>query len=78
MLTATAVALREIRRYQKTTELLLQKSPFRRLCKEIAQDHRSELRWQASALDALQEATEAYLVKVFECKFVTIFVTTCG
>ena len=42
------------------------KAPFRRLVREIAQDFRQDMRFQASALFALQEATEAYLVSVFE------------
>ena len=53
------VALREIRRYQKSTELLIRKLPFQRLVREIAQDFKSDLRFQASAIMALQEATEA-------------------
>ncbi|RDB15877.1 histone H3.2 [Hypsizygus marmoreus] len=60
------VALREIRRYQKTTELLIRKLPFQRLVREIAQAYRMDLRFQSSALMALQEAAEAYLVKLFE------------
>jgi histone H3 len=60
------VALREIRRYQKTTELLIRKAPFQRLIREIAQRRRSELRFQISAVQALQEACEAYLVELFE------------
>ena len=60
------VALREIRRYQKTTELLLRKLPFQRLVREIAQDFKSDLRFQSSAVGALQEASEAYLVGLFE------------
>ncbi len=60
------VALREIRRYQKSTELLLRKLPFQRLVREIAQDYRSELRFQSSAIEALQHACEAYLVGLFE------------
>ena len=50
------VALREIRRYQKTTELLLRKMPFQRLVREIAQDFKTDLRFQSSAVMALQEA----------------------
>ncbi|CAO2599253.1 Histone H3 [Lemmus lemmus] len=49
------VALREIRRYQKSTELLIRKLPFQRLVREIS-----------SAVMALQEASEAYLVGLFE------------
>ena len=60
------VALREIRRYQKSTELLIRKLPFQRLVREIAQDFKSDLRFQASAVLALQEAAEAYLVGLFE------------
>src|SRR5271163_347976 len=60
------VALREIRRYQKSTELLIRKLPFQRLVREIAQDFKTDLRFQSSAIGALQEAVEAYLVSLFE------------
>ena len=60
------VALREIRRYQKSTELLIRKEPFSRLVREIAQDHKQDLRFQATAMLANQEAAEAYLVGLFE------------
>ena len=97
------VALREIRRYQKSTELLVRKLPFQRLVRyafvcdclccglvlcvvvarrfphppdtptppphnhsEIAQDFKTDLRFQGSAVLALQESTEAYLVGLFE------------
>ena len=60
------VALREIRRYQKSTELLIRKLPFQRLVREIAQDFKTDLRFQSSAVSALQEASEAYLVGLFE------------
>ena len=62
------VALREIRRYQKSTELLLRKLPFQRIVRKIAQDFdkRGGLRFQSSAVLALQEASEAYLVGLFE------------
>jgi histone H3 len=60
------VALREIRRYQKSTELLIRKLPFQRLVREIAQDFKSDLRFQSSAIGALQESVEAYLVSLFE------------
>ncbi|CAH3187237.1 unnamed protein product [Porites lobata] len=58
--------LREIRRYQKSTELLIRKLPFQRLVREIAQDFKTDLRFQSSAVLALQEASEAYLVGLFE------------
>ena len=83
------VALREIRKYQKSTELLIRKVsqcikpsyrdiqsadlaslfpqlPFQRLVREIAQDFKTDLRFQSSAVLALQEAAEAYLVGLFE------------
>ncbi|EGT33119.1 hypothetical protein CAEBREN_15242 [Caenorhabditis brenneri] len=60
------VALREIRRYQKSNELLIRKLPFQRLVREIAQDYQTDLRFQSSAVMALQEASEAYLVGIFE------------
>ena len=75
------VALREIRRYQKSTELLLRKLPFQRLIREVAQDFKTDLRFQSPAIMALQEACEAYLTALFEdanlcaihAKRVTIF-----
>jgi len=60
------VALREIRQYQKGTDLLIRKLPFQRLVREIAQDIKSDLRFQSTAILALQEASEAYLVGLFE------------
>ncbi len=77
------MALREIRRYQKSTEMLIRKLPFQRLVREISQDFRTgaclvyvqmvqmtysptDLRFQSSALAALQESAEAYLVGLFE------------
>lgn len=60
------VALREIRRYQKSTDLLLRKLPFQRLAREIAQNISADLRFQAAALAASQEASEAFLVGLME------------
>ena len=60
------VALREIRKYQKSTELLIRKLPFQRLVREISQDFKDDLRFQSSAVIALQEASEAYLQGLFE------------
>ena len=62
------IALREIRKYQKSTELLIRKLPFQRLVREIAQDFRpdGDLRFQSTAILALQEAAEAYLTGLFE------------
>ncbi|KRY11569.1 Histone H2B 3 [Trichinella patagoniensis] len=63
---AGTVALREIRRHQKSTDLLISKLPFQRLVQEVAQDYKTELRFQSSAFFALQEAAEAYLVSLIE------------
>jgi histone H3 len=60
------VALREIRKYQKSTDLLIRKMPFQRLVREIAQNFKTDLRFQSHAVLALHEAAEAYLVGLFE------------
>ena len=60
------VALREIRKFQKSTDLLIRKLPFQRLVRDIAQQYKSDLRFQSQAVLALQEASEAYLVGLFE------------
>lgn len=60
------VALREIRRYQKSTELLIRRLPFQRLCREIAETFIANLRFQAATMSVLQEAAEAYLTGLFE------------
>ena len=54
------------RKYQKSTNLLLRKLPFARLVREVANDYHSDLRFQSFAILALQEASEAYLVDLFE------------
>jgi histone H3 len=59
------VALREIRKYQKNTDLLIPKLPFQRLVREVALDFNTNLRFQSHAIMALQEAAEAYLVSLF-------------
>ncbi|XP_041759123.2 histone H3-like centromeric protein A isoform X2 [Coregonus clupeaformis] len=59
-------ALMEIRKYQKSTDLLLRKGPFARLVREVCQTYsRDFMRWQVYALLALQEAAEAFLVLLF-------------
>ena len=60
------VALRDIRRYQKSTELLIRRIPFQRLVREICEEIKQDFRWQSSAILAMQEACEAYLVSLFE------------
>ena len=61
------VALWEIRRYQKSTELLIRKLPFQRLVRELAQDlSKKDIRFQSWVIMALQEASEAYLVGLLE------------
>jgi histone H3 len=61
-----AVAICEISKYHKNTDLLIRKAPFQHLVKEIATNFKSDLRMQSMALLALQEALEAYLVCLFE------------
>ena len=63
---AGTVALREIRKFQKSTELLFRKLPFQRLVRSIAQDFKTDLQFQSQAILALQEAAEEYLVGLFE------------
>jgi histone H3 len=58
------VALREVRKLQKSTELLVAKAPFSRLVREIAETHKAGLRFQSSAVAAIQEATEAFVVSL--------------
>ena len=60
------VALREIRRFQKSTEAPIANAPFQRLVREVTNDYKLDLRWQEKAVAALQEASEAYLVGLFE------------
>jgi len=60
------VALREIRRYQKSTELLIPKAAFQRIVREVASGFRTDIRFKADAILALQEAAESYLVGLFE------------
>ena len=61
------VALREIRRYQKSTDLLIRKLPFQRLLREITQPYmKAGVRYKSAAVLANQEASEAYLVGLFE------------
>ncbi len=52
----------DIRKYQKGTELLINKAPFQRLVRELATKQKEGMRFQSSALAALQEATEAYVI----------------
>ena len=60
------IALCEIRRFQKSVDLLIPLLPFQQLVHEIAQDCKMDLRFQSSAILALQEAAEAWLVRLFE------------
>ena len=61
-----ARALKEIRLYQRSVDLLIPRRPFQRLVREIAEDRITGVRFQASAVMALQEAAEALLVNVFQ------------
>ena len=59
-------ALKDIRHFQKTTALLIQRLPFQRLVREIAQDYKTDLWFQSAVILCLQEAMEAYLVRLFD------------
>ncbi|KAG4088730.1 histone-fold-containing protein [Neocallimastix lanati (nom. inval.)] len=68
-----SLALKEIRKYQRSTQLLIRKLPFARLVREIATDvlrrgpyRLEEVRWNSSAILALQEAAECYLTHLLE------------
>uniref|UniRef100_A0A8C4X0M1 Histone H3 n=1 Tax=Eptatretus burgeri TaxID=7764 RepID=A0A8C4X0M1_EPTBU len=80
----SALATGGIRRYQKPTELLILKLPFQRLVREIAQDFKTDWRFQSSAVMALQEASEAYLVGLFEdtnsstCVYYSFTLVSCN
>ena len=63
---AGTVALKDICHFQGTTALLIRKLPFQRLVREIAQDYKTDLRFQSAAILCLQEAVEAYLVRLFD------------
>ena len=58
-------ALREIKKYQETTDLLIKGLPFQRLVRDIAMQYNTELKFQRAAIEALQEGCEAFLVKLF-------------
>lgn len=60
------VALREIRKYQKSTDLLIRRLPFQRLVREIGQEITQDLRWSPQAFLALQEGAEAYLTELMQ------------
>ena len=60
------VTLREIKRYQKSVNMLLPRAPFQRLVRAITTETDHTLRFQSQALQALQEASEAYIVGLFE------------
>ena len=70
------VALREIRRYQKSTECLIKRTPFQKLIREISQEYRVcsdgpgtpsiQVQFQSTAIAAPQEAAENFIVGLFE------------
>ncbi len=60
------IALREIRKFQKSTDLLIRKLPFQKIVREIAGEFKPDLRFQSQAILSLQEACEAYIIGLFE------------
>ena len=63
---AGTAALKDIHHFQGSTALLIRKLPFQRVVREIAQDYKTDLRFQSVAVLCLQEAMEAYLVRLFD------------
>ena len=63
---AGTAALKDIRHFQGSTALLIRKLPFQRVVREIAQDYKTDLQFKSVAVLCLQEATEAYLVRLFD------------
>ena len=63
---AGTAALKDIHHFQGSTALLIQKLPFQRVVREITQDFKTDLRFQSAVVLCLQEATEAYLVRLFD------------
>ncbi|EPR79224.1 histone H3 [Spraguea lophii 42_110] len=61
-----AIAVKEIRKYQKSTDLLIRKLPFQRLVRELANQNKRDIRFQVGALVAIQESVENFLVGLFE------------
>ena len=74
-------ALSEIRKFQRSNDLLIQRLPFVRLVKEISAKYHHSINWQALAIEALQFAAEDYIIGIMEdanlsaihAKRVTIF-----
>ena len=60
------LCVREIKKIQKTTKLLIQMSPIKRIIKEITQDYTHGIIYQKNALEALQEAAEDYVIEIFK------------
>ena len=66
----TMRALREIMALQKGTQLLIQEAPFHRLVRDVMDKHKHSLRFNTSALKAVQQAAEKYMIQLFQCAVV--------
>ena len=60
------LALREIKKYQKSTEMLIPKAPFTRLVREVGLNEKKDIRFQKQAIEALHQSSEAYILGLFE------------
>ncbi|PAV89882.1 hypothetical protein WR25_12153 [Diploscapter pachys] len=60
------LALREIRKFQKTSDLIIPRAPFYKVVRDITTKFGTDLRFQGLALECLHEAAEHYLVGLFE------------
>jgi histone H3 len=59
-------ALREIRKFQQSSEFVIKRAPFERLVREVSRDVKRDVYWGGNSMDAMQEAAEAYLIFVLE------------
>jgi len=60
------VTLRDIKKLQTTTNLLVQKGPFRKIVKQITAEMGVKILYQKKAIEALQEAVEGYVIEKFK------------
>lgn len=63
---AATNAIREIKKEQKSTNKIIPTAPFQRLVQEIAQNYKNDLRIKAEAYSALQDASESYVIDLFQ------------
>ena len=60
------LAIKEIKRLQEKTQVIIPRLPFQRLVRDICRTRNPDTRFSSQALQALQEAAESYLTGMFE------------